>query len=91
MKLVRSPAFVRAAKKLCRTNPELDEDINLTLQLLQREMFHPKLVTHKLKGRHSGVWSCKVAYDTRVLFRFVEEDSERVILLLSVGAHDEVY
>ncbi len=90
MKLLLSPSFVRAAKKICRTNPELDQDIQLTLQLLERDIFNTKLGTHKLKGNR-GIWSCKVAYDARILFRFVDEGSEKAILLLTVGTHDDVY
>lgn len=56
MKLINSPAFVRAAKKMCRANPAIEKDIELALKLLKLDLFHPKLGTHKLKGNRSDVW-----------------------------------
>jgi mRNA-degrading endonuclease YafQ of YafQ-DinJ toxin-antitoxin module len=91
MKLIPTPAFVRAAKKLIRTNSALDQDLELALNLLRLDVFHPKLGTHKLKGGQSSNWSCKVAYDARIIFRFVDEGGEKAILLLTIGSHDDVY
>ena len=90
MKLILSPAFTRAAKKLFQKNTDLGEDLKLALSLLQLDEFHPKLKTHKLNG-YKDVWSCTAAYDLRVIFRFVDNEGERSILLLNVGTHDDVY
>lgn len=39
------------------------------------------------------VWACTVNYNNRLLFEFVQNENtgEEEILLLTVGAHDEVY
>lgn len=49
--------------------------------------------TPKLTGDLSGIWSCSIDYDYRILFEFVTdpEDEEEAILLLQMGSHDEVY
>ena len=54
--------------------------------------FAPQLETHKLKGKLSGVWACRVSYDLRILFDFVKnEEQEDDIFLIEMGTHDEVY
>lgn len=91
MKLKQSPPFIRAAKKLLKRNTALKENLRLTLALLQKNEFHPRLKTHKLKPSHNDSWSCSVAYDLRIIFRFVDVDGEEVILLQTIGTHDDVY
>lgn len=58
---------------------------------MESDIFHPKLRTHKLKDKDPEEWSCRVAYDLRIVFRFVNDESEKAILLLTVGTHDEIY
>ena len=88
-----SSRFSRDLKRLARRSPELREKITKTLNLLEENPFHPSLHTHKLKGNLSGVWSCSVDYDYRILFEFVidPESQENSILLLALGSHDVVY
>ena len=63
------------------------------LKLLSADPFHPSLKTHKLKGKLSGVWSCTVEYDCRIVFNFQtnSDTDEEEMLLIDVGSHDEVY
>ena len=89
--LLRSSAFVRAAKRLLKRDPEAVEHLRLALEALSRDAFSPGLRTHKLKGRFDGLWACSAGYDLRILFEFVEQDGAEAILLLTVGTHDEVY
>ncbi|MDO9580415.1 MAG: hypothetical protein Q7J06_07585 [Bacteroidales bacterium] len=44
-------------------------------------------------GKLSGSWACSAGYDLRIVFDFVkaEKGSADDILLLAIGAHDEVY
>jgi len=89
--LLRTNAFVRAARRLLRVNPSLTDDLDATLRLLRDDAFHPSLRTHKLKGRLAGSWACSAGYDLRVVFSFVEHEGSEAVLLESVGTHDEVY
>ncbi|WP_449245860.1 type II toxin-antitoxin system RelE/ParE family toxin [Desulfobacca acetoxidans] len=89
--LLRSPAFVRAAQKLVKKNPDIIREFHLTLDLLAENAFHPKLKTHKLKGKLEGSWACSVDYDLRILFDFVTFQGKEAILLLTLGTHKEVY
>ncbi len=89
--LVRSTAFVRAARRTVRKDPKLASQISLTLRRLSEDVFHPLLRSHKLKGALRGKWAATVQYDLRIVFRFVEHEGEEAILLLTLGSHDEVY
>jgi mRNA-degrading endonuclease YafQ of YafQ-DinJ toxin-antitoxin module len=56
--LIRSSAFVRAAKRLLEKQPNLENAFYQALTLLAEDAFNPKLRTHKLKGKLQGSWAC---------------------------------
>jgi len=89
--LIKSSAFVRTAKRTLKKNPNLATDIQITLELLAEDAFHPPLKTHKLKGNLDGSWACSITYDLRIIFEFVEHEGKEAILLEAIGTHDEVY
>jgi addiction module RelE/StbE family toxin len=90
-RLLRSTAFVRAAKRRVRKDPRVAEDIRAALELLAEDAFHPQLRTHKLKGKLKGSWACSVGYDLRIVFKYVRHEGTEAILLETIGTHDEVY
>lgn len=79
--LLRSSAFVRAAKRLLKKRPDVAEDLRAALELLSEDAFHPKLKTHKLKGDLEGSLACSAGYDLRILFEFVQHEGAKAILL----------
>lgn len=89
--LLRSNAFVRAAKRRVRRNPPAAEDIWAALESLAQDAFDPQLQTHKLTGKLRGSWACSAGYDLRIVFKFVEHEGKEAILLQTVGTHEEVY
>jgi addiction module RelE/StbE family toxin len=91
--LIWGKTFVRAFKRVGKKHPGLIRDIETVLRFLVEDPFAPQLETHKLKGKLSGSWACKVAYDLRIVFDFVknEREGESDILLLEIGSHEEVY
>ncbi len=89
--LLRSSAFVRAARRAVKKNPRLAEDIRATLEQLTEDAFHPKLRTHKLKGKLENAWACSAGYDLRIVFKLVEHERSEAVLLMTVGTHEEVY
>ena len=56
-------------------------------------MFDSSLGTHKLEGKLADLLACSCGYDCRVVFAIEtnKESNEKVIVLLDVGTHDEVY
>jgi len=89
--LLKSSAFVRAARRIAKINPRIVDDLRDALELLEADAYHPRLRTHKLKGEHDGTWSCSVGRDLRIVFEFVSTVDGEAVLLHSVGTHDEVY
>lgn len=89
--LVPTQPFLRSARRLTKRNPTLAEDIRVALELLAEDATHPRLRTHKLKGKLSGSWACSVGYDLRLVFQLVQHQGAEAILLEAVGTHDEVY
>lgn len=90
-RVVPSRGFLRDLKKLRGRNPSLAESVDAALSVLQLDPFHPRLRTHKLKGELAAYWSCTVAYDLRILFRFIRQHDGEEVLLISLGTHDDVY
>lgn len=89
--LLRSGAFVRAAKRLVKKHPGIAEDLRAALELLSEDAFHSKLKTHKLKRDLEGSLACSAGYDLRILFEFAQHEGAEAMLLQTVGTHDEVY
>ncbi len=89
--LLQSAAFVRAARRLVKKNPQAAPDIQAVLESLAQDAFHPALKTHKLKGDLTGSWACSVDYDLRIVFEFVQHEGAEAILLQTIGTHDDVY
>ncbi len=90
-RLLRSAAFVRAARRLVKKNPGIAQDLRSALELLTEDTFNPQLRTHKLKGQFAGSWACSVSYEIWMVFAFVEFEGQEAILLETVGTHEEVY
>jgi addiction module RelE/StbE family toxin len=89
--LLRSNTFIRAARREIKKHPQNTEDIRLALETLNKDAFHPRLKTHKLKGKLAGSWACSAGYDLRIVFKFVEDEGKEAILLETIGTHEEVY
>jgi mRNA interferase YafQ len=89
--LLPSKAFIRSARRFAHKHPKLRQELQLVLELLAVDAFHPQLKTHKLKGKLAGSWACSAGYDLRIVFHFVKHGGQEAILLESVGTHDEVY
>jgi addiction module RelE/StbE family toxin len=89
--LLPSATFIRSSRRLARKHPNLAPELQVTLELLANDAFHPQLKTHKLKGKLAGSWACSAGYDLRVVFQFVKHKGQGAILLEGVGTHDEVY
>lgn len=89
--LLPSKAFIRSAKRLTKRNPACVADLEVVLELLAEDAFHPSLRTHKLKGKLAKSWACSAGYDLRVVFQLVQHEGKEALLLEAAGTHDEVY
>lgn len=89
--LFPSPGFTRSVKRLAKKDHATLEAIRSTLPIPQEDAFDPPLRSHKLKGDLVGFWACSAGYDLRIVFEISKRDDNEVILLVSVGTHDEGY
>ena len=89
--LHRSSAFVRSLKRLGKKDRLALAAISSTLSILQEDAFDPRLGSHKLKGDLAGFWACSAGYDLRIVFEIANHKDQEIILLVSIGTHDEVY
>jgi mRNA-degrading endonuclease YafQ of YafQ-DinJ toxin-antitoxin module len=89
--LLPTTAFLRSARRFTRKYPQLAPELQLALELLAEDAFHPQLKTHKLKGKLASSWASSAGYDLRIVFQFAKHKGQDAILLEGVGSHDEVY
>ena len=89
--MLRTSAFVRAAKKVLKVHPNKKDDFRFALDLLATDAFDPRLKTHKLKGVLTNCWASSVGYEMRIVFKLVEHEGQEAILLMTIGSHEEVY
>jgi addiction module RelE/StbE family toxin len=83
-----TPSFIRALKRLLRTNPALHSTYEEKLSLFISDPFNPLLRTHKLHGKLSGMWSFSLTSNLRILFRFTNKNKA---VFFDVGNHDDLY
>ena len=89
--LIRTTRFVRAMRRYLKRHRDAESNVREALQLLSADAFDPRLKTHKLTGDLQDAWACSAGYDLRIVFEFVQSGDKDVILLLTMGTHDEVY
>ena len=88
-KLTYDDKFIKKTAKLIKKNPSLKERIYKTLHILENNPYHPSLRLHKLKGNLKDYYSVSISMNYRIVLDFVITEKE--ILLLDIGPHDEVY
>jgi len=84
MVIIYGPKFIREYKKLPKEIKYLAEKIEEVFRL---NPFHPKLKTHKLKGKLNGLFSLSIGQKYRIIFEFDIHDQQK-IYFHKVGNHD---
>lgn len=88
-KLIYPDSYVRKAKKFLRKHPQVRNQYQKTLELLEVNPHHPSLRLHGLQGRLSGLSSVSINMSYRIVLELVIRDKD--IILVDVGNHDQVY
>lgn len=91
MVLLRSTAFIKAARKYLSKHPRSADDFGEALRMLAADPHDPRLKIHKLKGELQSPYACSAGYDCRIVFSMVQPEGAAAILLETLGTHDEVY
>ncbi len=87
--LVATRHFERRARKFLRKHPDLKSTVKETLELLRQDPFEPSLEFHGLSGKLSGIQAVSITHSYRLTLTL--RVTEREIILLDIGGHDEVY
>lgn len=80
-----SKKFLRSIKKLSK---DLQGKALECEELFRRNIFDPRLHTHKLHGKDKDLWAYSINNKYRIKFLFFENDT---VLYIDIGTHDEVY
>ena len=87
--LIWTAAFTRSAERFVKRHPELREKLATVLRDLESDPFQLHLRYHPLGGKLKGLQAVSVAYGHRIILTLDVSDKE--IILLDIGSHDEVY
>ena len=87
--LVWTTNFTRTAKRFLISHPDLRPKVAAILRDLETDPFQPHLKFHHLTGKLKGVQAVSVTLSYRITLTVIVTDKE--IILLDIGSHDEVY
>jgi mRNA-degrading endonuclease YafQ of YafQ-DinJ toxin-antitoxin module len=88
-RLIYPESYIRRARKFIKRHPELIDQYRKALELLEINPHHPSLRLHPLRGRLTGLHSISINISYRITLEMVL--SEKEIILVHIGSHDEVY
>ena len=88
-RVVAPEQFLRQARKFFRRHPDLRARFGRLLSDLQSDPFQSHLGMHPLSGKLAGCHAVSLTYSYRVTLTLLV--SEKELVLLDIGSHDEVY
>ena len=87
--IIYTESYIKKARKFIKKHPDLVNQYEKTLQLLEIDPFHPSLRLHKLKGKLSDLYSVSINITYRISLEFIIDNNQ--IIPVDVGTHNEVY
>ena len=87
--IVATAHFLRRARKFLQRHPDLQERFAHIVNDLKQDPFAPHLAYHHLGGKLKGVQAISITDSYRITLTVAISDKE--IILLDVGSHEEVY
>ena len=87
--LVFTNQYTRRAARFIKRHPEMEGVYSKALRLLEAIPHHPSLRLHALKGKLEGLHSVSINMSFRITIEMIISDKD--IILINVGDHDEVY
>ncbi len=88
-KIVFTESYNRRARKFIKRHPERLKQYEKTLLLLEINPHHPSLRLHPLKGKLCELHSVSINISYRITITLLVTD--KTIVPVDVGTHDEVY
>ena len=87
--IIFTESYRKKEKRFIKKHPDLKNRYKKTLALLMDDPYHPSLRLHKLQGRLGQYYSASISMNYHIILDLVITDKE--IILLDIGSHDEVY
>ena len=87
--IATSEKFLRQARKFFRKHPDLKPRFAAIISALHQDPFQSGLGLHQLTGRLSGCHAVRLTYSYRITLTLLITEKE--IVLLDIGSHDDVY
>jgi mRNA-degrading endonuclease YafQ of YafQ-DinJ toxin-antitoxin module len=88
-RIIYTESYLKRAAKFIKRHPEILPQYENTLKLLELNPSHPSLRLHRLSGPLRELHSVSINISYRITLEFLLEDG--MIVLVSVGSHDDVY
>ena len=88
-RILYTTSYIKRAARFAKRHPDLIQQYEKTLKLLELNPYHPSLRIHRLKGHLSDLHSVSINISYRITLEFLISDG--VIIPVNVGSHDEVY
>ena len=87
--IITSRYFLKRAGKFFRKHPDLKERFGEVVDELRKNPFQPRLGLHSLGGKMKDIQAVSLSRTYRILLTVMITEKE--IILLDIGSHDEVY
>ncbi len=81
--------FLRQAKKFFKKHRDLKARFGKLITALAKDPFQPALELYPLTGKLEGIWAASLTFRYRVTLTLMITEKE--IILLDIGSHEEVY
>lgn len=88
-RLIFTDQYTRRAARFLKRHPEMVGVYSKALHLLEANPHHPSLRLHALRGKLAGLHSVSITMSFRISLELIVTDKD--IILINVGDHDEVY
>ena len=88
-KLIFTEQYEKRLRKFIKKHPEVLSQYEKTIKLLEVNPHHPSLRLHKLSGKLSDLHSVSINISYRITLELIFTEKE--IIPVEVGSHDEVY
>ncbi|BCD61464.1 HigB toxin protein [Nitratiruptor sp. YY08-26] len=88
-KILQSEKYLKRAAKFFKKHPNLLPKYKKVIEQLENDPYYPSLRLHKLKGDLNEYYSVSIDMHYRIVIDLIITDKE--IILLDIGSHDEVY
>jgi len=87
--LIWTASFTHSAGKFIERHRDLRQKLAAILRDLEKDPFQPHLKYHHLGGKLKGLQAVSITRSFRITLTVMITEKE--IILLDVGSHDEVY